>query len=61
MGFVPTGGNMLELKDTSELDEYTYKVCEISGCDDEATDFYEDRSLNLCYGHYKHILHQEYL
>jgi hypothetical protein len=52
---------MLTLKDTNELDEYTYKVCEVSACDDEATDFYEEESLDLCYNHYRYMIHQEHL
>ncbi len=53
---------MLALKDTSELLEYSYKVCEVSGCDEEATDFYEsDRSLDLCFPHYKDIQDRSYL
>ena len=52
---------MLALKDTSELDEYTYKVCEISGCDAEATDFYEEEALDLYYNHHRYMIHQEHL
>jgi hypothetical protein len=53
---------MLSLKDSSELDDYTYKVCELSGCDSEATEFYESdkMAVDLCYSHFHHILNTEY-
>jgi|Laugrespbdmm15dd_1035085.scaffolds.fasta_scaffold224197_1 hypothetical protein len=48
---------MLVIKDTDELLEYFYDVCEVSGCDVEATDFYESDTdaLNLCDSHYREI------
>ncbi len=44
---------MLAIKDNSEIDGYTYKVCEISGCEDEATEIYEDETkvINVCDSH----------
>lgn len=42
---------MLGLKDISELDDYIYKVCEISRCEGEATDIFEssdDRIIDVC-------------
>lgn len=52
---------MLALKDTTELMEYSYDVCEISGCETEATDFYEsdDISAYLCHGHYRDFLNKQ--
>lgn len=46
---------MLALKDNSDLDEYTYKVCEISGCEQEAVDIYEDeiKIIDVCNQHEK--------
>lgn len=44
-------GDMLGLKDLKELDEYTYKVCEISWCESEATDIFESsdgRIIDVC-------------
>jgi hypothetical protein len=54
------GGNVLALKDTIELLEYFYNVCEVSGCEQEASDFYEleDSGINVCDVHYKEIDNQ---
>lgn len=49
---------MLALKDLKELDDYIYRVCEISGCEDEAIELYttqEERVVDLCSVHYKLI------
>lgn len=48
---------MFALKDTDELLEYSYDVCEVSACDDESTDFYESdtQALNLCESHYREM------
>lgn len=54
---------MLVLKDTHELYEYNYKVCEISGCEDESEELYEhdDTAIDLCHEHYREIRNKEYL
>lgn len=42
---------MLGLKDIKELDDYIYKVCEISTCENEANDVFEssdDRIVDVC-------------
>jgi hypothetical protein len=47
---------MLGLKDISELDDYLYKVCEISNCENEALDIFEssdDRIIDVCDLHSK--------
>jgi hypothetical protein len=47
---------MLGLKDISELDDYLYKVCEISNCENEALDIFEssdDRIIDVCDLHNK--------
>lgn len=47
---------MLGLKDLKELDEYRYKVCYISFCDDEAADVFESsdgRIIDVCDEHSK--------
>ena len=46
---------MLGLKDPQDLDEYNYKVCEISSCEEEAVDIYEDESrvIDVCLQHDK--------
>lgn len=51
---------MLALKDTDELLEYFYDVCEVSGCEHEATDFYELEAggINVCDVHYREIDNQ---
>lgn len=51
---------MLVLKDTDELLGYTYDVCEVSGCEEEAVNFYELQStgVNVCDIHYKEIDNQ---
>lgn len=48
---------MLGLKDTSELLEYSYKVCEISGCENEAADIYEsdNRIIDACEFHIRDL------
>jgi hypothetical protein len=49
---------MLGLKDLKDLDEYIYRVCEISSCEYEATNIYttmEDRVIDLCDIHYKSV------
>lgn len=45
---------MLALKDTEEMLEYDYKVCEVSNCEDEATDIYNsyDMAIDVCDYHY---------
>lgn len=49
------GEFMLALKDNAELDEYLYKVCEISGCEEETVDIYEDdfKVIDVCSQHEK--------
>lgn len=51
------GGIMLALKDTSELLEYNYKVCEISNCENEAEDIYEtdNRIVDACHFHLREL------
>lgn len=51
------GGIMLSLKDPSDLDDYNYKVCEISGCEEEAVEIYEDdtKVIDVCYQHDKEL------
>jgi hypothetical protein len=46
---------MLAIKDFDELDGYTYKVCEISSCENEANEIYEsdDRIIDVCMQHDK--------
>jgi hypothetical protein len=47
---------MLGLKDSKELDEYIYRVCEISSCEEESTDVFEssdNRIINVCDIHSK--------
>lgn len=53
---------MLALKDPIDLDDYTYNVCEISGCDEEATDLYEDEDyiVNVCDKHYRELDNNRY-
>lgn len=49
---------MLGLKDLKDLDDYIYRVCEISGCEDEAIEIYttvEERVIDLCDMHYKSV------
>lgn len=50
---------MIGLKDYAELDEYNYKVCEVSSCEEEATDLYtdsdEERIIDVCYSHSRHL------
>lgn len=48
---------MIGLKDYAELDEYNYKVCEVSSCEEEATDLYteDDRIIDVCYSHSRHL------
>lgn len=48
---------MLGIKDNSEIDSYSYKVCEISGCEEESTEIYEDESkiINVCDRHGKEL------
>jgi nucleoside 2-deoxyribosyltransferase len=48
---------MLALKDTSELLEYNYKVCEISGCESESADIYEsdERTIDACDYHIRDL------
>jgi hypothetical protein len=48
---------MLALKDTSELLEYNYKVCEISNCENEAEDIYEtdNRIVDACHFHLREL------
>jgi hypothetical protein len=53
----------MSLKDYSELDEYTYKVCEISSCEDEAEEIYttDNRIIHVCDSHYKQLKQNHYL
>jgi hypothetical protein len=46
---------MLGLKDIKDSDDYNYKVCEISSCEEEGTDIYEtdERIIDVCDMHYK--------
>ena len=46
---------MLGVKDNAEIDDYSYKVCEISGCEEESTEIYEDETkiINVCDQHDK--------
>jgi transcription elongation factor len=46
---------MLGVKDNEEIDSYLYKVCEISSCEEEAVDIYEDdtKTINICDEHDK--------
>ena len=48
---------MLALKDTSDLLEYNYKVCEISSCENEADDIYEteEKIIDACPFHLKEL------
>jgi hypothetical protein len=48
---------MIGLKDYAELDQYNYKVCEVSACEEEATELYteDDRIIDVCYSHSKHL------
>lgn len=49
---------MLALKDLKDLDEYAYRVCEVSACDEEAIDIYttvEERVIDLCQSHYRDV------
>ena len=48
---------MLALKETSDTLEYNYKVCEISGCENEATDIYEtdERIVDACDLHLREL------
>jgi len=54
---------MLILKDTHELYEYNYQVCEVSGCDDESYDLYEhdDTAVDLCKEHYREVRNKDYI
>lgn len=52
---------MFAIKDSAELDEYTYKVCEISGCETEADELYEgDRTIDVCTYHYRELEKHSY-
>jgi len=44
---------MLEIKSNAEIDDYGYKVCEIYGCEEEATEIYDDdvKIINVCDSH----------
>lgn len=49
---------MLELKDTSELLEYGYKVCEIFNCENESYDVYEledEKIIDACPKHLREL------
>ena len=54
---------MISLKDMEELDDYIYKVCEVSDCDEIAECLYEsdDKSVNVCYNHYKELSGTQYI
>lgn len=53
---------MLGLKDINEVIEYNYRVCEVFGCDEEATEFLERdlRSIDVCLVHYIEIQRNYY-
>ena len=53
---------MLGLKDYQELDDYNYKVCEISSCEEEADDIHEteDRIIDVCMSHYRQLENSHY-
>ena len=46
---------MLGLKDNQEMDDYNYKVCGISSCENEAFEIYEtnDKIIDVCEQHEK--------
>jgi hypothetical protein len=46
---------MLGLKDFSDKDSYGYKVCDISSCENEASEVFEseERIIDVCYDHDK--------
>lgn len=49
---------MLGLKDRSQVEEYLYRVCEISFCESEAEDQFETtegKVIDLCHLHYNLI------
>jgi hypothetical protein len=55
---------LLGLKDYSELDEYNYKVCEISSCEEEATELFTDeetRIIDVCYKHSIQLENNRYI
>jgi hypothetical protein len=41
---------MFSIKDHTETDTYSYKVCEISFCEEEAIEIYEDETkiIDVC-------------
>jgi hypothetical protein len=49
------GGKMFSIKDYAETDTYNYKVCQISYCEEEATEIYEDETkvIDVCDHHDK--------
>lgn len=53
---------MLGLKDIDEVIEYNYRVCEVFGCEAEATEFFErdTRDIDLCLMHYREIQRSYY-
>jgi len=53
---------MLGLKDIDEVIEYNYRVCEVYGCEQEATEFYErdTRNIDVCLTHYREIQRYSY-
>lgn len=48
---------MLGLKSNADIDSYSYKVCEIFNCEEEAVEIYEDdnKIVNVCYLHDKQL------
>lgn len=53
---------MLALKDPMDLDTYSYKVCEVLYCDDEATELYEHEEyiVDTCMNHYRELDNTRY-
>ena len=49
------GDIMLGLKDNQEMDDYSYKVCGISSCENEAFEIYEtnNKIIDVCEQHEK--------
>ena len=55
---------MLAIKDSADLYEYNYKVCEILSCENEADDIYEtdeNRIIDVCDSHMKQLSVNRYL
>lgn len=52
---------MLNIKDANELEQYSYKVCEILYCDEEFIDIYEtdDLVIDVCESHLRQLYRSE--